>query len=255
MADCYSCYPEVIRLTSTSASIITVMKSVFSWHGISHTVVSDNGPQHVSAEMKKFSSLYGFNHVTTSLRAMKISSQFNLASDHDKSLFTRSPSILADKMPYPESWTWFWVENPTTIAYTQDMVHIAVKMKSRLLKPSTILPMGDFTAGVHHLQILVESFAKEQHGICHKDIDCKHKQNYEAVLHISSPTALNLLKQLPDVLRSFIDGFLDKQLSVSNRVYKVWYVVFFLRYWQRWIKLSKAFSIKNNFITTNAVVT
>ena len=172
---------------------------------------------------------------------MKISSQFNLASDHDKSLFTRSPSVLADKMPYPETWTWFWVENPTTIAYMQDMVHIAVKMKSRLLKPSTILPMGDFTAGVHHLQILVESFAKEQHGIRHKDIDCKDKQNYEAVLRISSPIALNLLKQLPDgkgtlqylcVLRSFIDGFLDKQLSVSNRVYKVWYAVFFLRYWR-----------------------
>ena len=80
----------------------------------------------------------------------------------------------------------------------QDMLHIAVKMKSRLLKPSTILPMDDFTTGVHYLQILVESFAKEQHGIRHKDIDCKDKQNYEAVLRISSPTALNLLKQLPD---------------------------------------------------------
>ena len=66
VADYYSRYPEVIRLTSTtSASIITAMKSVFSWHGIPHTVVSDNGPQYVSAEMKKFSSLYEFNHVTT----------------------------------------------------------------------------------------------------------------------------------------------------------------------------------------------
>ena len=66
--DYYSRYPEVIRLTSTtSASIITAMKSVFSRHGIPHTVVSDNGPQYVSAEMKKFSNLYGFNHVTTSL--------------------------------------------------------------------------------------------------------------------------------------------------------------------------------------------
>ena len=77
---------------------------------------------------------FGSDGDSRNLRAMKISSQFNLASDHDKSLFTRSPSILADKMPYPETWTWFWVENPTTIAYMQDMVHIAVKMKSRLLK-------------------------------------------------------------------------------------------------------------------------
>ena len=67
MADYYSHYPEVIKLTSTtSASIITAMKSVFSRHGIPHTVVGDNGPQYVSAEMKKFSSMYGFNHVTTS---------------------------------------------------------------------------------------------------------------------------------------------------------------------------------------------
>ena len=42
------------------------MKSVFSQHGIPHTVVSDNGPQYDSNEMKEFASLYGFNHVTTS---------------------------------------------------------------------------------------------------------------------------------------------------------------------------------------------
>ena len=67
VADYYSRYPKVIKLTPmTSASIITAMKSVFSRHGIPHTVVGDNGPQYVSAEMKKFSSMYGFNHVTTS---------------------------------------------------------------------------------------------------------------------------------------------------------------------------------------------
>ena len=115
--------------------------------------------------------------------------------------------------------------------------------------------MGNFTAGVQHLQILVESFGKEQHSICHKDVGCKDKQNYEASLRISSPTALNLLKQLPDgrgtlqylcVMRSFIDGFFDRQLSVSNRVHKAWYAVF-------WIKLSRDFSIKNNFITANTM--
>ena len=42
------------------------MKSVFSRHGIPDTVVSDNGPQYDSKEIKEFASLYGFNHVTTS---------------------------------------------------------------------------------------------------------------------------------------------------------------------------------------------
>ena len=42
------------------------MKSIFSSHGIPHTVVSDNGPRYNSAEMKDFASTYGFNHVTSS---------------------------------------------------------------------------------------------------------------------------------------------------------------------------------------------
>ena len=67
IADYYSRYHEVIRLTSTiSVSVIAAMKSVFSRHGIPDTVVSDNGPQYDSKEMKEFASLYGFNHVTTS---------------------------------------------------------------------------------------------------------------------------------------------------------------------------------------------
>ena len=218
---------------------------------------------YVECDKRKISVVsFGSDGDSRNLRAMKISCQFNLASGNDKSLFTKSPSILANKMLYPEEWTWFWITNPTTIAYIQDTVHIAVKMKSRLLKPSTILPMGNFTAGLHHLQILTESFAKEQHGIRHKDIDCKDKQNYEAVLRISSPTALEILKQLPDgrgtlqylyILRSFVDGFLDRQINVNTRLHKVWYTVFFLRYWWLWIKLNKAFNTKNNFITANAM--
>ena len=43
------------------------MKSVFSRHGIPHAVISDNRPQYDSAEMKQFASIYGFNHVTSSL--------------------------------------------------------------------------------------------------------------------------------------------------------------------------------------------
>ena len=42
------------------------MKSVFSRHGIPRTVISDNGPQYDSVEMKQFASTYGFNHVTSS---------------------------------------------------------------------------------------------------------------------------------------------------------------------------------------------
>ena len=42
------------------------MTSIFSRHGIPRTVVSDNGPQYNSAEMKDFASSYRFKHVTSS---------------------------------------------------------------------------------------------------------------------------------------------------------------------------------------------
>ena len=43
--------------------------------------------------------------------------------------------------------------NTTSVAYVQDTIHLAVKLKARLLKTSIILPLGNFVAGLHHLRI------------------------------------------------------------------------------------------------------
>ena len=67
MASYFSRYPEVIQLSSTTSSaIIAAMKTIFLRHGIPQTLVSDNGPQLTSSEMKQFAANYGFQHVTTS---------------------------------------------------------------------------------------------------------------------------------------------------------------------------------------------
>jgi len=34
---------------------------------------------------------------------------------------------------------------------------------------------------------------------------------------------------------------------------KVWYAVFFLRYWRRWLKSKKCYELKNIFTTSNAM--
>ena len=67
IADYFSRYVEVQTLTSTtSASIICTLKSIFARHGIPETFVSDNGPQYSSQEMKDFARDYNFVHVTSS---------------------------------------------------------------------------------------------------------------------------------------------------------------------------------------------
>ena len=67
VVDYFSRYPEVVQLKSTtSQSIITSLKSIFSRHGIPEILVSDNGPQYSSHEFAEFAATYNFAHVTSS---------------------------------------------------------------------------------------------------------------------------------------------------------------------------------------------
>ncbi len=155
---------------------------------------------------------------------------------------------------------WFPIKYPTTIAYVQDTVHIAVKLKSRLLKPSIILPLGKYTAGIHSLQSIKDIFSKGEHGLRDRDLDQKD-QNYESVMRLTSSSTLSLLQNLKDatgtyhylkVLRCVIDSYLDKELLPLVRVEKIWYAVFFFRYWRDFISSHSQYTLKHNFLSLNA---
>ena len=67
VVDYFFRYPEVIKLTSTtSATVIMILKSIFSRHGIPEIVRSDNGPQFTSNEFTQFARTYRFRQVTSS---------------------------------------------------------------------------------------------------------------------------------------------------------------------------------------------
>ena len=143
----------------------------------------------------------------------------------------------------------------------QDIVYLAVKLKARLLNPSIILPIGKFLAGIHHLRLIQQSFGKDVHNMREKDIDHKDRQNYDAVMHITSSDVLQILSEIPDakgtyiylkIMRYVMDSYLDKSLDITTRIYKAWYAVFFVRYWRQWLLLNKEYSLSANFITSNA---
>ena len=67
LVDYYSQFVEVQQLQSmTTSSVISFLKPIFARYGIPATLISDNGPQFASVEMKQFAETYGFSHVTTS---------------------------------------------------------------------------------------------------------------------------------------------------------------------------------------------
>ena len=67
VTDYYSKYPIVRKLNSTtSATVINHLKSVFAEHRIPETLVSDNGPQYSSQEFAAFCEHWSIDHATSS---------------------------------------------------------------------------------------------------------------------------------------------------------------------------------------------
>ena len=65
--DCHSSFFEVDLLNDTSSNaIIMKLKAHFSRYGTPTTLISDNGPQYISALLKQFSHEWQFTHVTSS---------------------------------------------------------------------------------------------------------------------------------------------------------------------------------------------
>ena len=65
--DYYSKYPDIAFLPdTTTATVVSAIKTIFARFGIPVEIVSDNGPQFSSREFKQFARKYGFKHTTSS---------------------------------------------------------------------------------------------------------------------------------------------------------------------------------------------
>jgi len=67
LVDYYSRFVKVQQLQSTTtSSVISFLKPIFTRYGFPVTLISDNGPQFTSVEIKQFAETYGFHHITSS---------------------------------------------------------------------------------------------------------------------------------------------------------------------------------------------
>ena len=184
------------------------------------------------------------------MKCMKVSTSLMapLSAKGTSSSETLSPVCI------PPNWeAWFYIQL-SKIGYVQDTVHLAVKLKSRLLKPNIVLPMGNYSATGGHLHALTTKFQKDQHGLRLRDINHKDKQNFQAVVNIVS--AAHLLSNIPEadatkcyveLIQCVMDSYMDKSLDPLTRIEKIWYITFFMRDWQKWLMLNKGCR-EQNFI-------
>lgn len=152
----------------------------------------------------------------------------------------------------------FDFSKPKTI---QDPTHIGTKMRNKFLKPNAMFPMGSYIACSSHLQEIMKKYSKNMHFLSPSILNPVDRMNFRSVLSIISDHVLNCLSKEKNmqgtlkflqIMQYVLDSFMDKGLQFTERIYKLWYAVFFLRQWRYWIKKSNEYTLTDNFITLNA---
>lgn len=170
---------------------------------------------------------------------------------------TSSFEAISENLKIPE----FHAKVLPKFICTQDTVHIGGKLKSRLLKPSIIMPLGNFVISSGHLQTLINLVSKDKHLLTQSDLSSKDKMNFTSAKKISDPKIWSLLeKHVPgseatraylQIMYYVLNSYLSQALSMEDRNYYIWYSVFFLRLWRAWMNSVSEFSLQNNCITLN----
>lgn len=186
----------------------------------------------------------------------------SFASDGDTRLLsTMTQNVI--KASTPAEWTWFSAEKNVENVYIQDHIHIGTKLKSCLLKPSVILPMGDYIVSRGHLVELISIVSKDQHELTENHINPKDKMNYRALQKISDEKVTALLRSkiansegtatYLDMMREIVLSYTKPDLKPLERIKMIWKWTFFLRLWRKSIQDSDGdYKVANNFISSNS---
>lgn len=153
-----------------------------------------------------------------------------------------------------------------SVSFIQDSIHLATKLRNRLLKTSILLPIGFFQVSVTHLKILIQIIKKEVHGLVLSDLCPEDRQNFASFQKITSDRVLNLLTMhVPDseatviylkLSRDFVRAFTEVDLAPLDRISMAWKTLYFFRAWHNWMldwmqTFGSQYSIDENFISTN----
>lgn len=144
----------------------------------------------------------------------------------------------------------------------QDTIHIGTKLRNRILNSSIVLHIGTKIVSTVHIKTLLKTVTKEVHGLVLSDIIPEDRQNYNSLEKIMDDRVLNAMKtHVPDsegtimyltLCKLITSSFTATNLKPIDRIYNIWYAVYFLRCWRNWLKSNNDYSLEENFISYNA---
>lgn len=193
---------------------------------------------------------------------------FSSDSDSRYNSAMRGLSMLGIPSHYFSTKTWFSCGNldlgEKSTFFVQDTPHLGSKMRNLMLKTlknEFSLPFGKHYIQIQHLQQLVDLFRKDKHNLTPSIVRPIDRQNFEeSVLRICDQKVIDLLRssvvdcqatvKYLEIMRQIIEAFSSYELTPAERVRKMWYCVFMVRIWRRYIVKSKKFKLKPNFLSS-----
>lgn len=160
---------------------------------------------------------------------------------------------------------WFKCGRKATPPFNvQDTVHLGTKSRNLLfktMKDHTRLQLGNYFIQISHLQYIADKIPKDQHEITQSVLDPTDRQNFDSVLRICDSRVLAILEKYVngsngtikflEIVKNFLDAYIDYSLSPLERVSKLWYALFLVRIWRIFVLNHKTLTLKYNFLTLN----
>lgn len=160
---------------------------------------------------------------------------------------------------------WFASASKVWPFFIQDPTHIGTKLRNFLLRTMwnrRSLPIGrDNFIQLKQLYYLLDHFTKDKHELTASILNPVDKQNFRSVEKMCSTKVTSLLKLsvknsrgtviFLESIRDVTEAFLRKDLTPLERIRKMWYRVFILRLWRRYILAHRNYSLDKNFLTAN----
>lgn len=199
------------------------------------------------------------------LSAMKARTNFDLIPHVDSLKSIRDRSILNSNPVSSSVASSSYVPTPIIIpSNVQDPTHIGTKLRNKFLNSSISLRIGNQNVTPIHLQMLIETFPKEIHGLVKYDIYPEDRQNFSSLEKIMHPRVIKMLEDhIVDseatvlylkLCKNITSSYMQNDLTPIDRIYNIWYAVYVLRCWRKFIEKADNCTLEQNFISRNAYI-